>query len=83
MKSENMTLSELKSKTIREQMEYIFDGIEATYSPKVFGTPEFISEYGDTLLSLKEFNIKEGNNEDFREARIKHMVEFHSNRKGV
>lgn len=88
-----MTLEELKSKPIREQMEFIYDRFlnpDSDYSK--LDAPiyhiNYKSEYNPVLNSLRKFNRECGvyltekitlSDEKFREIRVEHMVEFQKN----
>lgn len=86
-------LEELKSKSIREQMEFIYDRFinpDTDYSK--LDAPiyhiHYQSEYNPVLNSLRKFNRECGiyltekiilSDEEFREIRVNHMVEFQTN----
>lgn len=82
-----MTLEELKSKPIREQMEFIYDRFlnpDSDYSK--LDAPiyhiNYKSEYNPVLNSLRKFNREceiTLSDEKFREIRVEHMVEFQKN----
>jgi hypothetical protein len=85
-----MTLEELKSKPIREQVEYIFDKLDSDDDDDddIQSLKEIISEYNPVLNSVRKFNRECGiyltekitlSDEKFREIRVEHMVEFQKN----
>lgn len=76
-----MTLEELKSKPIREQMEFIYDKLDSD-DDDIQSLKEIISEYNPVLNSLRKFNREceiTLSDEKFREIRVEHMVEFQKN----
>jgi hypothetical protein len=75
-----MNSNELKQKSIKEQMEFIFNKID---SDDYLSLREIMLDnyYIPVLKSLQDFNHKDKTftNEEFRNNRINHMIEFQTN----
>lgn len=79
-----MELQELKSKTVEEQMEFIYDNYLDPETP--FNKVDvllYIQRYHPVLKSLKEFNRKNSkdinSDKDYRKKILEYMIDFQNN----